>query len=44
MVETLYLFLRWSITGEFSKIQTTALGAYDHFRGAEFREYDELTN
>ena len=44
LAETVYLFLLWSVTGGFNKIRTTVLGAYDHFRDAEFRDYDELTN
>ncbi|MDS0222701.1 glycosyltransferase family 2 protein [Haloarcula sp. S1AR25-5A] len=44
IAETLSLFLWWSVTGGFNKIRTTVLGAYDHFRDAEFRDYDRLTN
>jgi len=43
-VETLYLFLLWSVTGGFNKIRTTVLGAYDHIRDSEFRDYDELSS
>ncbi|WP_434530794.1 glycosyltransferase family 2 protein [Haloarcula sp. NS06] len=44
MADTVYLVLLWSVTGGFDKIRTTMLGAYDHFRDAEFRDYNELTN
>lgn len=32
----------WAVSGNRRAIRTTVLGALDHIRGAEFRDYDEL--
>lgn len=37
------LWIWWAVSGNRRAIWATVVGAFDHFRGVEFREYDELS-
>lgn len=37
------LWIWWAVSGNHRAIWATVVGAFDHFRGVEFREYDEIS-
>ncbi|MDS0284663.1 glycosyltransferase family 2 protein [Haloarcula onubensis] len=39
----LYLFARWTATGQSQSVRAALVGAADHLRDAPFRDYDELS-